>query len=111
MYHALDSGCASSYPELTVQLDGLPADYDLGVFLRCNDGSTPTYSCAEGSSCSWSGYNGCCSALGGTATDRIRTTMDCSGVTNDEVYVYMHVYAADDTWASCTAYRLIYLTR
>lgn len=116
VYRSVDSGCGGAWPQLTVYLDNLPADYDIDVFFRCaSDLSPPTYNCQFGSwSCTLTesgiDFYGCCSNNGGTIREDIRTTFDCAGTATDDVWVYFRVTPYSSA-VSCDPYRIYYITQ
>lgn len=91
------------YPR--IDLSNVPAgsDYDLCAYYQC-DSSSPSVGCESGTSSTFEGLPGCCSAAGGSASESVRLNPDCSGV-DDSGTVYVRVYRYGGS-ATCADYTL-----
>lgn len=102
-YHVSDDWLCSIYPaaRLTVPTG---MNYDLCVYVTCDDNSTPSVSCTSGAVDSANGMGGCCSRNGGSSQEYVRLDHDCNA-TDDTGMLWVRVFNAGSTY-TCEPYTL-----
>ncbi len=107
VYVDSDDFPSSIFPR--AQLQNIPSgsNYDLCLFVRCQDGSTPSVDCTAGSREDAGGLRGCCSRNGASADENVRIDHDCDA-TDDTADVLVRVTKAGGPPVCDTLYTLRY---
>lgn len=107
VYVDSDDFGSSIFPRAQLQDVPSGSDYDLCLFVRCQDGSTPSVDCTAGAREDAGGLRGCCSRNGGSADENVRVDHDCDA-TDDTADVLVRITKADGPPVCDTLYTLLY---
>lgn len=83
------------------------ADYDVCLYIDCDDGSTAEVDCVAGSPASSNGLPGCCSTGTALGRDAVEATLGCGGIgSSEDSRIYLHVRRGATPPAGCGPYLL-----
>lgn len=107
VYSDSDDFPSSIFPR--AQLVSIPSgsNYDLCLFVRCQDDSTPSVDCTAGSREDAGGLRGCCSRNGASSDENVRIDHDCDAV-DDSADILVRVTKASGPPVCDTLYTLRY---